>query len=113
MFTTVIVVQTSIGATLNTAWERLIGTLFGALVGGFCAAFRPHTPLGLGGALTLAVAITSFGAASGSRLKVAPVTAVIMLISPTGAATGPLETALLRVVEITVGSVVGGAGHPC
>ena len=107
VFTTVIVVQTSIGATMNLAIDRLVGTLFGALVGGLAVALRPQTPLGLGVAMAIAVIITSFGAASGSRLKVAPVTAVIMLISPSAGHMGPLETAVLRVVEITIGSVIG------
>ena len=107
VFTTVIVIQTSIGATLNTAIDRLTGTLFGALVGGLAVALRPQTPFGLGAAIFVAVAITSFGAASGAKLKVAPVTAVIMLISPSGSAMGPLETAVLRVIEITIGSVIG------
>jgi uncharacterized membrane protein YccC len=109
VFTTVIVVQTSIGATVNLALERLIGTLFGALVGGLAVWLRPQTPLGLGIALFVAVFLTAFGAAGRSKLKVAPVTAVIMLLSPTAGHLGPLETAVLRVVEISLGSVIGVA----
>ena len=108
VFTTVIVVQTSIGATLTVSLERLIGTLVGALVGGVAAAVHPQTPLGLGVALAIAVAVTAFGAAVRSDLKVAPVTAVIMLISPSGA-NSPVVTALLRVSEIGLGSVIGVA----
>jgi uncharacterized membrane protein YccC len=96
VFTTVIVVQTSIGATLNLSMERLVGTLFGALVGGLAVWLRPQTPLGLGIALAPSVAITAFGAAGRAKLKVAPVTAVIMLVSPSGLTMGPLETAVLR-----------------
>lgn len=107
VFTTVIVVQTSIGGTLNAATDRLIGTVAGALVGGLAAALRPQTPVGLGAALAVCVALTSFGAATRPQLKVAPVTAVIMLISPSAGAGGPLAAVLFRVVEIAIGSVVG------
>ncbi|HTK36729.1 MAG TPA: FUSC family protein [Caulobacteraceae bacterium] len=107
VFSTVLVIQTSIGATLNLAVERLIGTMFGALVGGLAVWLRPQTPLGLGVALAVAVAITSFGAAGGAKFKVAPVTAVVMLVSPSGVVLGPLEAAVLRVLEIGLGSVIG------
>ena len=109
VFTAVIVVQTSIGATMNLALERMAGTIFGALVGAVAAWAHPRTPLELGIAIAASVLVTSFGAAARPRLKVAPVTAVIMLISPTGAAMGPAETAALRVVEIALGSLIGVA----
>jgi uncharacterized membrane protein YccC len=107
VFTAVIVVQASIGATLNAAFERMIGTIAGAAVGGLAAWLHPRTPVGLGVAIALVVAVTSFGAARRAKLKVAPVTAVIMLISPSVTTGGPLETAVMRVVEIAFGSVVG------
>ena len=105
MFTVVIVMQASLGGTLSAAIERMKGTVLGALVGGAAAALHPQTAWGLGLALAAAVAITSLVAALWPNLKVAPVTAVIMLISPTVGG-GALETALLRVVEIGVGSVI-------
>ncbi|MGL1381462.1 hypothetical protein ACSTIP_00040, partial [Vibrio parahaemolyticus] len=60
-------------------------------------------------AMAVSVATTALAAAIWPTLKVAPVTAVIMLISPAGGAVGPLETALLRVMEIFIGSVIGVA----
>jgi len=107
VFTVVIVMQSSIGGTLAASVDRMKGTLFGAAVGGVCAALHPHTPLGLGVAMALAVAVTVFAAAATPSLKVAPVTAVIMLISPVGSSQGPLMAAALRVVEIAIGSFVG------
>jgi uncharacterized membrane protein YccC len=107
VFTVVIVMQGSIGGTLGASIDRMKGTLFGAVVGGFAAWLRPQTPVGLGAALAFAVGVTAFFAASRPSLKVAPVTAVIMLISPSGGNLGPIDSALFRVLEIAIGSVVG------
>lgn len=109
VFTVVIVMQGSIGGTLAAAIDRMKGTLLGAAVGGVLAAIRPQTPLGLGEALAVAVPLTALAAALRPELKVAPVTAVIMLISPSGVSMGPLTAALYRVVEIFIGSVIGVA----
>ncbi len=107
VFSAVIVVQSSIGATLTLSIERMMGTVAGAVIGGLAVWLHPHTALGLGVAIALSVAVASFAAAARADLKVAPITAVIMLISPTGQAMGPLETAVLRVVEIGIGSLIG------
>jgi hypothetical protein len=109
VFTVVIVMQGSIGGTLSAAIDRMKGTLLGAAIGGAAAALQPQTPLGLGAALAVSVALTALAAALRPTLKVAPVTAVIMLISPVGGHLGPLQAALLRVVEIFIGSVIGVA----
>jgi len=109
VFTVVIVMQGSIGGTLSAAIDRMKGTLLGAAIGGAAAALRPDTPLGLGEALTVSVAVTVLAAALEPAFKVAPVTAVIMLISPSGSRMGPLEAALFRVMEIFIGSVIGVA----
>jgi uncharacterized membrane protein YccC len=109
VFTVVIVMQGSIGGTLGAAIDRMKGTLLGAAIGGLAAWLRPQTPVGLGAALGLSVAVTTLAAALRPTLKVAPVTAVIMLISPAGGTIGPLEAAALRVVEILLGSVIGVA----
>ena len=107
VFTVVIVMQASIGGTLSASLDRFKGTIVGAVVGGFFAWLHPRTTVGLGAALVVAVALTAFFAALRPSLKVAPVTAVIMIISPSGGALGPLGSALYRVVEILVGSIIG------
>lgn len=109
VFTVVIVMQGSIGGTLSAAVDRMKGTLLGAAIGGLAAWLRPQTPVGLGMAMAVSVAVTALAAALRPTLKVAPVTAVIMLISPSGGAAGPLASAVLRVIEIFVGSVIGVA----
>jgi uncharacterized membrane protein YccC len=109
VFTVVIVMQASIGGTLSASIDRTKGTALGAVVGAAAVGLHPHTPIGLGAAMILAVGLTAFLAALRPSLKVAPVTAVIMLISPAGSALGPLASAGYRVLEIVIGGVIGVA----
>jgi hypothetical protein len=106
VFTVIIVMQGSIGGTLGAATERMIGTLAGALVGGLAAAFHSNTSLGVGIALVLVTAATVWGAAVRPQLRVAPVTAAIMLLTePAGA---PVEQFVLdRIIEIGLGGLIG------
>lgn len=106
VFTVVIVTQGSIGGTLGAASDRMVGTVAGALVGGAAAALRPSTALGLGVALVACIGVTAYAATRSTRLKVAPVTAAIMLLSQSGGLT-PESAALYRVLEIAFGGVVG------
>ena len=108
VFTAVIVVQASLGATITASLDRFMGTVVGALAGAGASYLHTRWPE-LGGAiLCVTVAMLAFLVSMRPSLKVAPVTAVIMLI---GQAThmDPLIAASLRVAEITVGSVVGVA----
>jgi uncharacterized membrane protein YccC len=108
VFTAVIVVQSSLGATITASMERLMGTIVGALVGAVAAYFHAKAP-DLGGAiLCVTVALLAFLVSMRPALKVAPVTAVIMLIGTT-THMDPLLAAGWRVAEIAVGSLVGVA----
>jgi uncharacterized membrane protein YccC len=108
VLTTIIVTQTSVGGSLKAAIDRLIGSVFGALVGAVAALLLPsHAPLVVGATLIAALTPLAMLTAFYPTYRVAPVTAIIVLMS-TGAATfGPLGYALDRVLEITLGSVVG------
>jgi len=106
VFTAVIVVQSSLGATITASVERFMGTVVGAVTGAVAAYFHAKWPEFGGLILCVTVALLSFVVSMRPALKVAPVTAVIMLI---GQSThmDPLVAASLRVAEITVGSLVG------
>lgn len=108
VFTAVIVVQSSLGATITASVERFMGTVVGALAGAAAAYFHARWPQFGGLILCVTVALLAFLAAVRPALKVAPVTAVIMLIGTT-THMDPLIAAALRVAEITVGSLVGVA----
>ena len=106
VFTTLIVMQASIGGTVGAAVDRMYGTVMGAAVGGLLAWLRPQTAVGLGAALVLASVVTVYIATLRPNMKVAPVTAAIMLLSSAGKL-GPLQAAGYRVVEIALGSFIG------
>lgn len=106
VFTAVIIVQGSLGATITASIERLMGTAVGAIVGAGAAMLHTRWPEAGGPILAVTAALLAFLAAVRPAFKVAPVTAVIMLIGVT-THMDPLVAAFLRVAEITVGSVVG------
>jgi uncharacterized membrane protein YccC len=108
VFTAVIVVQSSLGATITASMERFMGTVVGALTGAVAAYFHTKWPEFGGLILVVTVALLAFVVSVRPALKVAPVTAVIMLIGQT-THMDPLIAASLRVAEITVGSLVGVA----
>jgi len=108
VFTAVIVVQSSLGATITASMERFMGTVVGALTGAVAAYFHTKWPEFGGLILCVTVALLAFVVSVRPALKVATVTAVIMLIGQT-THMDPLIAASLRVAEITVGSLVGVA----
>ena len=106
IFTVLIVMQGSIGGTLGAATERMIGTFAGAILGGIAAAFHDDSSLKLGTALIVVTGLGVWGASLRPQLKVAPVTAAIMLLSaPPGV---PVHTFVLdRIIEIALGGAIG------
>ncbi|MBB4042202.1 putative membrane protein YccC [Microvirga flocculans] len=108
VITAVVVMQASVGGSLKAAIERFTGTLAGALYGGLIAAFVPHdTTTGLAFSIVLALFPLALLAAIKPSFRVAPITSLIMLLPPTGQAAGPLTSAVDRVLEISLGNIVG------
>jgi len=108
VITAVVVMQASVGGSLKAAVERFSGTLAGAIYGGLVAGFVPHTsPLSLGLAIVVALFPLALLAAVKPAFRVAPITSLIMLLPPTGQAIGPIASAFDRVLEITLGNIVG------
>lgn len=109
VFTAVIVVQTSVGGTITASMERLAGTVVGAAIGAAAAYVRASTVVGEGLTLSLAIAIAAFAAAVRPSLRVAPVTAAIVLVGGVTTRMDPVVAAAWRVVEIFLGSAIGVA----
>jgi uncharacterized membrane protein YccC len=110
VLTTIIVIQASIGGSLKAAIDRLVGSLCGALVGAVIALLLPsHTPLALGIALVIAIAPLALLTAFYPTYRIAPVTAIIVLMSTGATSLGPLGYAFDRIAEITLGSIIGVA----
>lgn len=108
VFTVVIVLQGSIGSTLGAALDRLVGTIAGALLGGIAILIAPHTPVGIAVSLAIVTLLTALAAAVRPQLRVAPVTAAILLLSPRTSPSVGLFV-LERIGEIGLGGVIGVA----
>jgi uncharacterized membrane protein YccC len=108
VITAIIVMQTSVGGSLKAAVDRLLGTMAGALYGAAVALLVPHgTTAELATAMVAAILPLALLAAVKPGFKVAPVTAFIVLVPLSGVAAPPLTYALERILEISIGSVVG------
>jgi len=107
VFTAVIVMQASVGGSLKATIERFIGTIGGGVFGGIVALAVPEgDPYGLAAGLAVALLPLAVLAAVDPRFRIAPVTAVIVLLSPTGRTTSPILFTIDRIGEITLGSIV-------
>jgi uncharacterized membrane protein YccC len=108
VFSAIITMQASVGGSIKATTDRLIGTVGGAVAGGAVAYLFPHTSaLSLGVALVIALVPLTLVAALWPNYRIAPLTAVIVLLTPGAQQLGPLDSAFYRIVEITLGSFVG------
>lgn len=108
VITAIIVMQASVGGSLKAVVDRFIGTLAGAGFGAAVAIAIPHaSDLMLAVALVVALVPLAWIAAVNASFRLAPVTAVIVLLPVAGVETGALGTAIERVIEIGLGNVVG------
>jgi uncharacterized membrane protein YccC len=108
VLTSLIVTQMSVGRSLKATRDYLVGTVGGALYGAAIAILIPHNGEGaLLAVLVLAVAPLAFIAAINPSLNVATVTAIIVLLLPLMNHGSPLESAIDRVLEVTVGALTG------
>jgi uncharacterized membrane protein YccC len=108
VFTALIVMQSSVGATLGAATDRLAGTIAGAALGGLAVLITPARPVEIGISLVLVVGVAGYAAARTPRLKNAGLTAAIVIL--TRRPEVPVDSFVLqRVLEITLGGVVGVA----
>ncbi len=106
VFTVLIVMQASVGATAGMAVDRLVATVAGAVLGGAAVFVTPHEPLAIGIALICVVGFSSFVAARVPRLRNAGLTAAIVMLTHSAAV--PVEIFVIdRIAEITLGGVVG------
>jgi uncharacterized membrane protein YccC len=108
VFSAIIVTQASVGGSVKATTDRLIGTIGGAVAGAAVAFSVPHEgALSLGAALLIALAPLTLVAALRPNYRIAPLTAVIVLLTPGAQQLGPLGSAWYRIFEITLGSFVG------
>jgi len=107
VLTALIVTQASVGGSLKAAIDRFVGSLGGAAWGVAVSLSLPHADV-WGVALTLTVALAPLAVltALNPAYRIAPVTAIIILLTPNSQSAGPVLAAFHRVLEVGLGSVV-------
>ena len=107
VLTAVMVIQTSVGGSLKSAADYIVGTVGGAVYAGAVAAMVPHaTVLALAGVLALAVAPLAYAAAVSPSFRAAPVTAVLVLMISTQLGETAIELAVYRSLGVAVGGII-------
>src|SRR5271165_6659539 len=106
----VIVIQGSVGGSLTVGISRLVGTVGGAIWGAFITFLMPHNSLQeTGAALFAAIAPLAVATAFRPDLRVAPITAIIVLMGNSLTQSDPVSSAIARVYEISLGSAIAVA----
>lgn len=108
VLTAIVVTQTSVGRSLKVTLDYLAATIFGAVWGGAIAALVvPSSETSLIISLTLGLTPLAFAAALKPRFSAAPITAAIVILVPQITHATPIASALERLVEVSLGSLVG------
>src|SRR3954451_17952096 len=108
VITALIVTQSNVGGSRKAALDRFVGSLLGAVYDSAVAFAIPHADGPTRAvALVVAVAPLSFMAAYSAGFRVAPITAIIVLLSVSGSTLGPLGFATDRVLEVGLGCAIG------
>ncbi len=107
VLTAVVVTQVSVGGSVRATIEYVVGTLSGAVYAAAIGVLIPHTTvISQAGVLVLAVAPLSLAAAINPSFRVAPFSAVIVLLIGGELGETPIVTAVTRVLEVAVGGAV-------
>jgi uncharacterized membrane protein YccC len=107
VLTAVVVTQMSVGGSLKATSDYVIGTLGGAVYASVIAVLVPHpNPLAVAGTLVLAIVPLAYAAAVNPSFRVAPFTAVIVLLISSQLGEAPIESALYRLMEVVIGGAV-------
>src|SRR5215467_2415112 len=108
VLTAVMLTQLNVGRSLKATTDYLAGTLGGAIFAGIVGAVIPdHSEIALAVVLAIALVPAALIAAENARFGAAPFTAVLVTLAPVITHLGPIASAFERVVEVTVGCVVG------
>lgn len=108
VLTAVILTQISVGGSLKATTDYLASTIGGAIYAGAVGALVPHeNEIAVFAALAIAVAPAALVSAANPRFRPAPFTAVMVFFAPTITHAGPIASAFERVLEVSVGAVVG------
>ncbi|MGA8613370.1 MAG: FUSC family protein [Xanthobacteraceae bacterium] len=107
IITAVVVTQMSAGGSLRATLEYVIGTVGGAVYAAIIGVLIPHaTPLAEAGVLALVIAPLALLAAFNPNFRVAPFSAVLVILIAGQFGEGPIESAIIRSSEVALGGVI-------
>src|ERR1700704_6837554 len=99
VLTAVILTQMSVGRSLKATMDYFAATVGGAVYAGAVGALIPHgNEVALLAALAVAVAPAALLAATNPRFSATPFTAVMVFLAPFITHTGPIASAIERVI---------------
>lgn len=107
VLTAVVVTQMSVGGSLRATVEYIVGTFGGAVYAAVIGLLVPHVSvLAQAGILALTIAPLAFAAAMNPNFRVAPFSAVLVLLLAGQLGEGPIESAIIRLAEVALGGAV-------
>ena len=107
IITAIVVTQMSAGGSLRATLEYIIGTVGGAIYGAIIGVLIPHdTPLTEAIILACAIAPLALAAASNPNFRVAPFSAVLVILIAGRFGEGPIESAITRSGEVALGGII-------
>jgi uncharacterized membrane protein YccC len=107
VLTAIVVSQVSVGGSLRATIEYNIGMLGGAVYAAAVGLAIPHTgPVSQAVALAVAVAPMAVAAAINPAFRVAPFSAVLVLLIGGELGESPIASAITRVLEVAIGGAV-------
>jgi uncharacterized membrane protein YccC len=105
VLTAIFVTQANVGASLGVAFDRLLGSLLGVVVGGSVAVLITHHQEFKYPALAITIAALAYFSARRAPLRIACVTAAIVILGDPRFSPA-LSSAGYRMVEVLIGTVV-------
>jgi uncharacterized membrane protein YccC len=107
IITAIVVTQMSAGGSLRATLEYIVGTVGGAIYAAIIGVLIPHgTPLAEASVLALAIAPLALVAAFNPNFRVAPFSAVLVLLIAGRFGEGPVESAITRSSEVALGGLI-------
>jgi Fusaric acid resistance protein-like len=107
IITAIVVTQMSAGGSLRATVEYIIGTVGGAIYAAIIGILIPHpTPLAEAGVLALAIAPLALLAAFNPNFRVAPFSAVLVILIAGQFGQGPVQSAMTRAAEVALGGAI-------
>jgi len=107
ILTAIVVTQMSAGGSVRATLEYIIGTVGGAVYGAVLGVLIPHdTLLTQAFIIALAIAPLAFVAAFNPNFRVAPFSAVLVILIAGQFGEGPIESAITRSGEVALGGII-------